>query len=214
MNKIAYILKNPLRLFSILLSRMPFMDFVKGTTEYQCRISVDFWICQKILNQGANRNVYWPVHRNSKIVSPENILIGVDTNPGMMPGCYIQGLGKIRIGDYTQIAPNVVMISANHNLYDTREHILGEVNIGKYCWIGAGAQIMPNVRLGDFTIVGAGSVVTKSFEDGYCVIAGNPARLIKQLEPEKCIRYEYNQKFYGYIREADFEAYRRKHLKV
>ena len=58
-----------------------------------------------------------------------------------------------------------------------------------------GAIILPGVTLGDFTIVAAGAVVTKSFPDGHVVLGGNPAKVIKHLEPEKCIenrsKYEY-----------------------
>jgi acetyltransferase-like isoleucine patch superfamily enzyme len=56
-----------------------------------------------------------------------------------------------------------------------------DVIIGKKCWIGMNAIILPGVQLGDNTIVGAGSVVTKPFPDGNILIAGNPAKIIKRL---------------------------------
>src|SRR5690606_15913447 len=102
------------------------------------------------------------------------------------PGCYIQAIGKIYIGSYTQIAPNVGIVSANHDLYDSRYHVPKIVTIGKYCWLGMNCIVLPGVKLGDFTIVAAGSIVTKSFENGYCVIGGNPAKVIKLLEHDKC----------------------------
>jgi acetyltransferase-like isoleucine patch superfamily enzyme len=144
----------------------------------------------------------------------ENIKIGIDAYPGMMRGCYIQGKGGIEIGDYTQIAPNVAIVSANHDVYDSRKHIEAKVTIGKYCWLGAGCKIMPGVTIGDFTIVGAGAVVTKSFTEGHCIIGGTPAILIKELDKKKCIRYELEPKFYGYIAANKFAAYRKKYLKV
>jgi acetyltransferase-like isoleucine patch superfamily enzyme len=73
---------------------------------------------------------------------------------------------------------------------------------------------MPGVTLGDFTIVGAGAVVTKSFPEGHCILGGVPAKKIKDLEKEQCIRYELEPKFYGYISEKNFEKYRKKHLNV
>jgi acetyltransferase-like isoleucine patch superfamily enzyme len=145
---------------------------------------------------------------------PENIVVGVDAYPGIMNGCYIQGKGGITIGDYTQIAPNVIMVSANHDVYDSRKHILQPVIIGKYCWIGAGAKIMPGVELGDWTIVGAGAVVTKSFSDGHCIIGGVPASLIKELQKENCVPFRNKIEYIGYIRSDKFPAWRKKHLKI
>ena len=172
------------------------------------------WFRQKFLNVGGNKNVYWPVHSTSKVTNPENILAGIDTCPGYMGGCYIQGIGKIYIGDYTQIAPNVIIISANHDLYDSRKHIPDEVHVGKYCWIGAGAKIMPGVALGDFTIVGAGAIVTKSFSNGHCVIAGNPAKLIKELDNDLCKPFKNKVEYNGYISSDKFQSYRKKYLNI
>lgn len=131
-----------------------------------------------------------------------------------MPGCYIQAIGRIYIGDYTQIAANVGMISANHDLYDSREHVVEDIRIGRYCWIGMGAIILPGVVLGDYTIVGAGSVVTKSFPEGYCVIAGNPARLLKRLDQSQCVFHRSEHEYHGYIPASLFEEFRKAHLKV
>lgn len=197
-----------------LIKQIPYFSFLKETSDYQCIITFKMWFEQKILNSGDNRNVYWPVHKTSKVTGYTNILAGIDTCPGYMGGCYIQGIGKIIIGDYTQIANNVSIISSNHDLYDSRKHIIGKVSIGKYCWLGSGVKIMPNVCLGDFTIVGAGAIVTKSFEEGYCVIGGNPAKIIKYLERDKCIPYENKIKYYGYIRSEKFDSFKNKYLNI
>ncbi len=199
---------------SILRRILPLINkyrFFINTKDTQTPISFDLWYEQKV--KGINRNVYWPVHPSSTVLFPNNVYCGIETSPGYSPGNYIQAMGKIYLGDYTQIAPNVGIKSSNHDIYDNRNHILGNVRIGKYCWIGMGAVILPGVELGDFTIVGAGSIVTKSFIEGYQIIAGNPARTIKYLQKDKCIqsrsKYEYN----GYIPHHAFEEFRAKHLK-
>lgn len=179
--------------------------FFHDTRKTQSPISFTTWFNQKIL--GHNRDAYWPCSRYSKIQAPKNIIVGIDSSPGIMYGCYIQGFGGIRIGDYTQVAPNVGIISSNHDIYDTRISRKSPVNIGCYCWIGMGSIIMPGVVLGDFTIVGAGSVVTKSFPAGYCVIAGNPAKIIKSLDPDKCNRFENKYKYHGYIKKERFDVF-------
>ncbi len=165
-------------------------------------ITIKQLFIQKVI--GINRNAYWPVHHSSIVSGVNNIQIGIGTAPGLSPGCYIQGAGNIKLGDYTIVAPNVGIISGNHNIYDISSHTKGSVDIGKYCWLGMNSIILPNVVLGDFTIVGAGSVVTKSFNDGFCVIAGNPAKMIKKLDPDKCIRKENDFKYYGYICENKY----------
>jgi acetyltransferase-like isoleucine patch superfamily enzyme len=214
MNRVFFILENPFRIFTLLLIRLPFFKFVRGTYGYQCQISVGHWFKHKVLNRGGNRKCYWPVSGTSTIVNPHNVYAGIDTCPGIMQGCYIQAIGRIYIGDYTQLGPNVTIISANHDLYDTRIHDNEEVQIGRYCWLGAGVTILPGVILGDFTIVGAGAVVTKSFVDGHCIIAGNPAKIIRPLDSSKCSRYEYNSKYNGYIESSRFENFRSKNLNV
>ncbi|MBO4814310.1 MAG: acyltransferase [Muribaculaceae bacterium] len=58
--------------------------------------------------------------------------------------------------------------------------LTGRLNtkIGKRCFIGVNAIIMPGVTIGDEVIVGAGSVVTKDVPSN-CIVAGNPAKIIK-----------------------------------
>lgn len=51
------------------------------------------------------------------------------------------------------------------------------VRIGKRCFIGGGAIIMPGVTIGDEVVVGAGSVVSEDIPDR-CAVAGNPARIV------------------------------------
>lgn len=212
--KLLFYLRNPFRLLTVPLTRLPYFSFVRQTGDYQCTISFWQWFVQKVLNINGNRHAYWPVHWTSKVYDAENIIVGIDAYPGYMQGCYIQGKGGITIGDYTQVAPNVVIVSANHDVYDSRLHINKPVVIGKYCWIGAGAKIMPGVVLGDWTIVGAGAVVTKSFDAGYCIIGGVPAVRISELDKSKCIPFHNRIAYNGFIRADRFEAFRKNQLKT
>lgn len=190
---------------------LPYFHFIKNTTSSQSRITLRIWFMQKVL--GFNKDVYWPVHFTSKINQYKHILIGVESCPGIEPGCYIQGIGKVYIGDYVRIAQNVGIISSNHDLYDSNKHDLtSEVHIGSYSWLGMNSIVLPNVILGKFTIVGAGAVVTKSFPDGFCVIAGNPAKVVKKLDEKLCIEYITKIPYVGYLKKHDFENFRAKNL--
>ena len=132
-------------------------------------------------------NVPWAVHHTSTVHYPKNITKGKNVFPGDSPGNFIDARNGISIGDYTNLGPNVGIISANHNLIDNSKYDdANPINIGAFCWIGMNSVVLPEVKLGDFTIVGAGAVVTQSFTEGYCVIAGNPAKIIKQLDKNLC----------------------------
>lgn len=156
--------------------------------------------------------VYWPVHKNSEVTHPHNIFVGINSNPGTRPGCYIQGNGGIFIGNYVRVASNVGIISGNHDLYNHALHNNMEVYINDYCWIGMNSVILPGVVLGKRTIVAAGSVVTKSFPDGFCVIGGNPAKIIKLLDSSKFVPTKFKSEYYGYISKDKFEQFLNSHL--
>jgi hypothetical protein len=217
-NKPSKLIKLILRMTPKLLlfrfyNKFSIFSFIDETKNTQTPITIQTWYNQKIL--GKNAGPYWPCHETSTIQGWKNIYCGIETCPGYSPGNYISAYhGKIYLGDYTQIGPNVGMIAANHDVYDNAKHVPSEIRIGKYCWIGMGAVILPRVVLGDFTIVAAGAIVTKSFEEGYCVIGGNPAKKIKDLEKEKCIRNRSPHEYNGYIPSHQFEDFRKKHLNV
>ena len=212
--RVKYFLRNPLQLPVVLITRtFPYFRFIYKTQDYLLRITFAMWFKQKILNWGGNKTAYWPVHWTSKVYDPDKIIVGVDAYPGYSQGCYITGRGGLEIGDYTQIAPNVIIVTANHDPYDLRVPVCAPVKIGKYCWIGGGAKIMPGVVLGDWTVVGAGAVVTRSFPEGCCVIGGIPAKKIRDLDKGKCIPYRHKYLYHGYIAADKFEEYRKKHIK-
>ncbi|MFA0887642.1 MAG: acyltransferase [Synergistales bacterium] len=137
-------------------------------------------VWQKIF--GFNRSIPWPTSPRISVSDYKKIHFDInDLNNFQGFGNYFQCFnGDIYIGKGSYIAPNVGIITSNHDLNNLDNHLEGkDVVIGECCWIGMNSVILPGVTLGSRTIVGAGSVVTKCFPNGNCIIAGNPARLLK-----------------------------------
>ena len=143
-------------------------------------MAADWRACR--INQ-VNTEVPWPVSSAVRVAFPKNIIFHPDDlNNFQSFGIYFQGFGQITIGHGTYIAPNVGLITSNHDFNDLDAHMEPKpISLGENCWIGMNSVILPGVTLGNKTVVGAGSVVTKSFPEGNCIIAGNPAKVIKQL---------------------------------
>ena len=79
----------------------------------------------------------------------------------------------LHVGEYTTITPGVHIF--------THDHVNGgkrDTRIGRYCFVGANAIIMPGITIGDHCIVGAGAVVTRDVPSN-SVVAGNPAKVLK-----------------------------------
>lgn len=105
--------------------------------------------------------------------------------------------GHIYVGDYTMFAPGVIVATAGHPILpELRETVYQynmPVHIGKNCWIGAGAIILPGVTIGDQVVVGAGSVVTKDLSSNV-VAVGNPCRVVREVNEHDRIYYFKNRK--------------------
>lgn len=90
----------------------------------------------------------------------------------------------IYVGDYTMFGPNVVVATGAHPILpELREKAYqynAPVHIGRNCWIGAGAIVLPGVTIGDNTVIGAGSVVTKAIPPNV-VAVGNPCRVLREI---------------------------------
>lgn len=90
----------------------------------------------------------------------------------------------IYVGDNTMIGPNVTVATAGHPILpELREkgyQYNAPVRIGRNCWIGAGAVILPGVCIGDNSVIGAGSVVTGNIPSDV-VAVGNPCRVLREI---------------------------------
>lgn len=81
--------------------------------------------------------------------------------------------GGVFIDEFSYLAGDVLVLA-----HDMCRQLHTNTYIGKRCFIGARAIIMPGVKIGDEVVVGSGAVVTKDVPSN-CVVAGNPARIIR-----------------------------------
>ncbi|MEG2935473.1 MAG: sugar O-acetyltransferase [Clostridium sp.] len=99
----------------------------------------------------------------------------------------------IYVGDYTLFGPNVVVATAGHPITPELRMPVTQFNlpvhIGKNCWIGAGAIIVPGVTIGDNVVIGAGSVVTKDIPSNV-VAVGNPCKVLREIGEKDRNRYK------------------------
>ncbi|MCI7178857.1 MAG: acyltransferase [Bacteroidales bacterium] len=93
------------------------------------------------------------------------------------------------IGENSTIAyRTIITTSANPNapynkLCEIYSPKCEPINIGRDCWIGAGAIILPGVTIGDGSVVAAGAVVNQNVAANV-MVAGVPAKVKKLLFKE------------------------------
>lgn len=89
------------------------------------------------------------------------------------------GLHGIYISRYARIEEDCCMY---------QNVTVGEIDrkaphIGKHCLIGAGAVLVGNIRIGDYVKIGAGAVVKMDIPDSCTVVAQLPRILVRGGEP-------------------------------
>jgi acetyltransferase-like isoleucine patch superfamily enzyme len=103
------------------------------------------------------------------------------------PCVVIYGHGGVEIGDFSLISMHCCILSSNHTIPTQNKiirhqpDILLPTTIGRDCWLGAGVTVLGGVQIGDGCVVGAGAVITKDLPQ-YSIANGVPARVIGQRE--------------------------------
>ena len=102
------------------------------------------------------------------------------------PGARISSADGIHIGDNCMLANGVYLTDSDwHDIYNRT--VMGRtapIVMGSNVWVGDSATVCKGVTLGENSIIGAGSIVTQSVPPN-CVAAGNPAKVVKELDPER-----------------------------
>lgn len=154
--------------FPIILKGRKFIDFGENLTAgYYCRLEV------------------YPKDNNKR----KRIIFG--KNVQLNDFVHISAIDKVEIGDGCLMASHIYISDNSHGRYDGseydsspltppdhREYITAPVKIGRNCWIGEGAIIMPGVTIGDGCVIGAHSIVKNDIPEA-SIAVGSPAKIVK-----------------------------------
>ncbi|HJN47039.1 MAG: acyltransferase [Vicinamibacterales bacterium] len=92
---------------------------------------------------------------------------------------------RVTIEDEVRIAPGAAVLAhyepGSTLARYTKPYVL-DVRLGRYCFIGVNAVVMPGTTVGEGAIVTSGSVVL-SDAPPYTVVSGNPAKPVSRLKP-------------------------------
>ena len=99
----------------------------------------------------------------------------------------------IYIGDETFFGPNCALYTPLHPMHPedrapyinkdgnlTDKEYGAPIHIGKRCWFGGNAIVLPGVSIGDDCVIGAGSVVTHDIPSG-SFACGNPCLVKRKI---------------------------------
>lgn len=116
------------------------------------------------------------LHMRARFYNPFNIKIGEGSIVG--EDAVLDGRDKLTIGNHVDIASEVMIYNAEHDVRDPNfSAICAPVIIEDYVFIGPRAIILPGVKIKKGAVVGAGAVVTKDVEMGI-IVGGVPAKQI------------------------------------
>ena len=95
-----------------------------------------------------------------------------DTATVSLSSRFVTGGGDVVVGEESLVAFKTLLITRT---LDGRH---GAIRVGRRCFVGGGAVILPGVTIGDQVIVGAGAVV-ESDVPAHSVVAGVPATVVR-----------------------------------
>ena len=120
------------------------------------------------------------LHMGARFYNPENIEIGEDSIVG--EGAVLDGRDRLIIGNHVDIASEVMIYNAQHDVKDPSfKAVNAPVIIEDYVFIGPRAIILPGVIVKKGAVIGAGAVVTKDVQEGI-IVGGVPAKQIGERE--------------------------------
>jgi acetyltransferase-like isoleucine patch superfamily enzyme len=117
------------------------------------------------------------------VFCPWDLEIGANTTIGAR--CTLTAFGGLKIGNDVRIAPNVMILTTDHEYSKPDLKIRDQgfkqaaIEIGNDVWLAGNVVVVKGVQIGDGVVIGANSVVTHDIPP-YSIAAGAPCRVIKK----------------------------------
>lgn len=145
------------------------------------------WVYRRFFKVGTESTIMMGL----RLRAVDRIEIGLRTN--INPRCLIDSRGgTVRIGDFVDIAPEVMIWTLEHDPNDPDFGTKGgDVVIQDFAWIASRAIILPGITIGTGAVIAAGSVVTKDVPE-FAIVAGVPGRVVGHRERAQNPRAAYN----------------------
>jgi acetyltransferase-like isoleucine patch superfamily enzyme len=115
------------------------------------------------------------------VFCPWDLKIGRHTTIGAR--CTLTAFGGLTIGNDVRIAPNVMILTTDHEYEDANTLIRNQgfkqapIEIGNDVWLGANIVILKGVSIADGVVVGANSTVTDDIQP-YSIAVGSPCKVV------------------------------------
>lgn len=94
--------------------------------------------------------------------------------------------GDVSIGDRCDVAPDVAFVCGSHVIGDSLrragEGIAHSISVGSGTWIGVRTTLMGGVEVGESCVIGANSLLLKNCYRKSSLIFGAPARVARSLD--------------------------------
>jgi putative colanic acid biosynthesis acetyltransferase WcaF len=118
----------------------------------------------------ASAQVKMPWH----LTLADRACIGAEVN--------VYNLAPVRIGARATVAQECYLCTGTHDFgHPLMPLLVGPIDIGEDCFIGARAFLNPGIEVGEGAIIGACAVVTRDVP-AWTISAGNPNRIIRNRE--------------------------------
>lgn len=118
------------------------------------------------------------LNKRSVIDHPWNLKMGRLSS--LAEDTWVYCLNKIEIGEKCCIGKDVYLLTGSHDIESIDFSLVTKpIIINEGVWVSTGARVLGNVIIGAFSVVAAGAIVVKNV-NSWEIVGGNPAKFIKK----------------------------------